>query len=198
MNTQVNQCNNKIYIERILHISKWKYGIVFHGNEISFVSSFNLIVFELDELKFNFIIDMAVTMEVYRLLRELEDPNIDLYAKAPYQPSSIVRHVAYGSGSNHASRFISTCRSLEDAQTFRSINQYNRFSNGPIVKISIVDGMTVYDLNNPFQIEQILLDEISEEHSQQTITLFREYAEARHEVLIQDHVPFKNFVILKI
>lgn len=91
-------------------------------------------------------------MEVYRLLRAKENPFIYLSAKAPNQASSVLYHVAYGS--YNESRFISTCGSLDHAITFRRINQNNGYTNGPIVKINIVDGMTVYDLNSPSQIDK--------------------------------------------
>lgn len=144
---------------------------------------------------FSFYLNIAVRMEVYRLLRADEIPEDGLSAKAPNYPSSVVRHVAHGSYSQ--SRFISACGSQAYAIRFRAKNRQNGFPNGPIVKINIDDGMTFYDLRTYGQRQQILVSE-NVNRPQDTIDRFHSFAEAFQEVLIEDHVPAENIVVLNV
>lgn len=135
---------------------------------------------------------MAVLMEVYRLLRTDENPAIGLFAKARNHQSSVVLHVAYGS--NNQSRFISACGSLQCAINFRANNQKN---NGPIVKISITEGMTFFDLRTPDQRQHILVTE-NVNGPPETINMFHNFAASFQEVLIVDQVPAGNIVVLNV
>lgn len=141
---------------------------------------------------------MAVQMEVYRLLRTDEYPANGLSAnlKAPPNPlSSVVLHVAHGS--HRQSCFISTCGSLAHAIAFRAKNIQNGFSNGPIVKINIDAGMIFYDLRTYGQRQQMLVSE-NVNRPQDTIDKFHSFAEAFQEVLIVNHVPAGNIVVLNV
>lgn len=145
-------------------------------------------------------------MEVYRLLRTDEDDlRYGITAKAPNQPSSVVLHVAHGS--YKPSRFISACGSKDHAIRFRAKNQQKGFLNGPIVKINIDAGMAIYDLRTYDQRQQILASDnvnflqyafISDIQLQDTIRRFHTFADADQEVLIVDHIPFKNIVVLDV
>lgn len=123
-------------------------------------------------------------MILYRLLRSDEDPSQDLHAKDPLSPTSVEKHVTYGSH-GISSRYISCSKSLEAIKKFASMS---KTSPKRLVEIETRTGWSSIhpiDLTDAYILEKY----ISPENSKG-----RRYAKIYQEVLIERYIPKENII----
>ena len=123
-------------------------------------------------------------MILYRLLRSDEDPSQDLHAKDPLSPTSVEKHVTYGSH-GISSRYISCSKYLKAIEKFASMS---KTSPKRLVKIETRTGWSSIhpiDLTDAYILEKY----ISPENSRG-----RRYAEIYQEVLIEGYIPKENII----
>ena len=123
-------------------------------------------------------------MILYRLLRSDEDPSQDLHAKDPLSPTSVEKHVTYGSH-GISSRYISCSKSLKAIEKFASMSKTSP------KRLVIIDTRTRWSSIHAIDLTDahILEKYISPENSKG-----RRYAEIYQEVLIERYIPKENII----
>ncbi|XP_063447067.1 uncharacterized protein LOC134726588 [Mytilus trossulus] len=145
-------------------------------------------------------IDMERLIEkfasLYRLLREDEDITQGLSAKSPDKKEKVAIHVATGSTREYSSQYISTCSSLNKAESLRSLklNSGHRWGMKDIAKIDV--GSLPVDVS----IIDLRTNKLRKDHETNDKDVnerFNKFAESHQEVLLIGTVPAACLKLIK-
>ncbi|XP_063445443.1 uncharacterized protein LOC134725503 [Mytilus trossulus] len=126
--------------------------------------------------------------KLYRLLHENEDITKGLTAKSPGAEQDVATHVATGSKKGRTSQYISTCASLNKAESLRNLKLNSGYKWGMkhIAEIDVgmlPDDVEIIDLRTRMLRRKY---EISDKEINEN---FHKFAESHQEVLLKGTVP---------